>query len=308
MNLQHLKYAREVEKCGSINNAAKNLYITQSYLSTCLKQLENDLGIVLFKRSSRGTEVTFEGREFLTLSRDLILQFEVLEKKYMKEIHKEHIFNISSIRSAVGMQTYIDFFKHFSEKENYKLGFYETGMIEMIDSVYYNTASLGVAMYFTWQKDYISNYIRGKNLKLYDIDTLPVHLITSKNHELAKNNFIYGLEVEGYPCVTYSDYMDSVLNINNECKLLGIGKPERLIYVRDRHTLLNTISCSDAYAVAHKFSKQDEEIYNLVSKPVKNIKYNVHFGCVRRESLCKEEKVFEKKFMDILTEKIQNFK
>ena len=39
MNLQHLKYAVEVEKTGSITQAAENLYMGQPNLSKAIKEL-----------------------------------------------------------------------------------------------------------------------------------------------------------------------------------------------------------------------------------------------------------------------------
>lgn len=137
MNLQYIKYAQEVEKCGSINKAAQNLYITQPYLSYCLKELENNLGITLFTRSTNGSSITEEGKEFLKITQRLLAEAELIENKYKKEVNNKYIYRIFSIRSAVAMNTFINFIKTTKLKENYEFAFFETGMIEMIDSVYF---------------------------------------------------------------------------------------------------------------------------------------------------------------------------
>ena len=64
MNLLHLKYAIEVEKTSSITKAAENLYMGQPNLSKSIKELEDTLGIELFKRTSRGVVPTDKGQEF----------------------------------------------------------------------------------------------------------------------------------------------------------------------------------------------------------------------------------------------------
>ena len=61
MNLLHLKYAVEVAKTRSINKAAENLYMNQPNLSRAIKELEESLGVMLFKRTSRGIQITPEG-------------------------------------------------------------------------------------------------------------------------------------------------------------------------------------------------------------------------------------------------------
>ena len=50
MNIDHLKYVLEVEKCGSISKAAKNLYLNQPYLSKVISEVEGELNIKIFER------------------------------------------------------------------------------------------------------------------------------------------------------------------------------------------------------------------------------------------------------------------
>ena len=52
MNILHLKYAVEVEKTSSLNKAAENLFVSQPNLSRAVKELEESLGITIFRRTS----------------------------------------------------------------------------------------------------------------------------------------------------------------------------------------------------------------------------------------------------------------
>ena len=65
MNLQLLEYAVEVEKTGSITQAAENLYMNQPHLSRAIKELEKEMGIQIFSRTRRGIVPTEVGEEFL---------------------------------------------------------------------------------------------------------------------------------------------------------------------------------------------------------------------------------------------------
>ena len=65
MTLQQMKYAITIAECGSMNEAAHKLYITQPSLSSMIKELEKKLGIVLFSRSNRGISITQEGEDRL---------------------------------------------------------------------------------------------------------------------------------------------------------------------------------------------------------------------------------------------------
>lgn len=50
-----------VAECGNISEAAKSLFVTQPAVSKAIKNLELELGVVLFKRKPRGVELTSEG-------------------------------------------------------------------------------------------------------------------------------------------------------------------------------------------------------------------------------------------------------
>ena len=54
MNLLDLKYAVEIEKTGSITKAANNLFMGQPNLSKAIKELENEIGITIFRRTTKG--------------------------------------------------------------------------------------------------------------------------------------------------------------------------------------------------------------------------------------------------------------
>ena len=52
MTLQQLRYVIQAADSRSMNEAAKALYISQPSLSEAIKELEKEIGIELFKRSS----------------------------------------------------------------------------------------------------------------------------------------------------------------------------------------------------------------------------------------------------------------
>ena len=54
MTIQQCIYVRKIAEVGSFNEAAKQLFIAQSSLSTSIKALEQEIGIKLFERSKNG--------------------------------------------------------------------------------------------------------------------------------------------------------------------------------------------------------------------------------------------------------------
>ena len=74
-----MKYAVEVANTRSISKAAENLYTSQPNLSRAIKALENDLKIKIFKRSSKGLEITIDGEEFLLYAKNALKKIKKID-------------------------------------------------------------------------------------------------------------------------------------------------------------------------------------------------------------------------------------
>ena len=61
MTLQQLRYAIAIAETGSFNKAAEKLYISQPSLTAAIKDLEDELNILIFNRTSRGVTLTADG-------------------------------------------------------------------------------------------------------------------------------------------------------------------------------------------------------------------------------------------------------
>ena len=74
MNITQIKYILEVARSSSIREAATKLFISQPALSASIKELEEELGILIFERTNKGITVTDSGREFLNYAKKAAAQ------------------------------------------------------------------------------------------------------------------------------------------------------------------------------------------------------------------------------------------
>ena len=107
MNISHLKYAVEVEKARSISQAAENLYMGQPNLSKAIRELENDLGITIFKRTSKGVIPTQKGEEFLGYAKSILMQIEEMESLYDSSEHERLRLSIAAPRASYVTQAFV---------------------------------------------------------------------------------------------------------------------------------------------------------------------------------------------------------
>ena len=73
MELYHLRYILKLAKLLHFSKAARELNITQPYLSQCVAQAEQELGVKLFERKTRSVCLTESGEAFV-LNADKVLR------------------------------------------------------------------------------------------------------------------------------------------------------------------------------------------------------------------------------------------
>jgi DNA-binding transcriptional LysR family regulator len=89
MELRHLRYFVAVAEELSFNRAAQRLRISQPPLSNQIRQLEEELGVQLFERSSRGVRMTEAGEALLDEARRIFVQLEQTTRVVQRVGHGE---------------------------------------------------------------------------------------------------------------------------------------------------------------------------------------------------------------------------
>ena len=115
MNILHLKYAVEVERTGSITQAAENLYMGQPNLSKAIRELENSVGIVIFKRTPKGVVPTVRGEEFLKQAKKVLAQIEHMEAIFMPGTKERQRLSVSIPRASYMAEAFTSFVQLLDE-------------------------------------------------------------------------------------------------------------------------------------------------------------------------------------------------
>ncbi|MBS5603370.1 LysR family transcriptional regulator [Enterocloster lavalensis] len=72
MTIENIGYILEVLKCGSISSAANKLFMSQPLLSQKIRNIEQELGIVIFNRYSTPISLTYAGEIFVKYAEEII--------------------------------------------------------------------------------------------------------------------------------------------------------------------------------------------------------------------------------------------
>jgi DNA-binding transcriptional LysR family regulator len=76
INLRHLRAFVAVAREGNFTRAAESLLLSQSALTLTVQQLEDCVGVMLFKRTTRQVRLTIDGENFLSVAERLLEDFD----------------------------------------------------------------------------------------------------------------------------------------------------------------------------------------------------------------------------------------
>ncbi|MBB4010485.1 LysR family transcriptional regulator [Allorhizobium taibaishanense] len=81
MDLRHLRYVVAAARNGSFSAAGQELNVRQPIISKRIRELEDELGVFLFDRSTAGARLTPTGEEFVVGARRIIDGFQRLSER-----------------------------------------------------------------------------------------------------------------------------------------------------------------------------------------------------------------------------------
>jgi LysR family transcriptional activator of nhaA len=107
LNFKHLRYFWMVAKTGSIVRASEQLYLSPQSISGQLADLEDSLGVQLFRKVGRGLELTDMGRRIFSYADEIFeLGSELLDVTQNQQVKKSSLFRIGITDSVAKSVAY----------------------------------------------------------------------------------------------------------------------------------------------------------------------------------------------------------
>ncbi len=205
MNLLYLQYAVEIEKTGSINRAAENLYMGQPNLSRAIKELEASLGITIFARSSKGMVPTPQGEEFLHYAKKVLHEVDIIENLYKNGEERKEQFSISVPRASYISYAFAEFSKKTNHYKKAELFYKETNALRAIKNILEQDYHLGIVRYACKNNANFKKMFEEKGLVFETITEFTYHLVMSQHHPLAALDEIHFSDLTPYTEIAHAD-------------------------------------------------------------------------------------------------------
>lgn len=281
MNLQHLRYAVEVDNVHSITLAAEKLFMSQPNLSRALRELENALGFSVFNRTPRGVLPTAKGEEFLHYARSILSQFDQLVARYEEKESAAPAFRLSVPRASYIAAAFARFAA--ANGGAALLDYKETNALRAIRNVCEDGYDLGIVRYQTVYEKYFLDTFRERGLQYREIWSFRYLLTLRAEHPLCRLPYIDPRELGDWVELSHGDtYVPSLSPREVEPQ----GGHAR-IHIYDRASQFELLgSLPKSFMWASPIPEEQLRRYGLTQRPSK-----------KSAALYKDVLIFQKRYM-----------
>ena len=267
MNITQIKYILETSGASSMREAASRLFISQPALSLSIRELEDELGILIFDRTNKGISLTDEGREFVTYAKKVIGLYTILEDRYLTNNVDKERFSVSTQHFNFAIKAFTNVVKSINP-DKYLFSIHETKTKEVLEDVRTMKSEVGIVSFSGANESLFK-----KLLKEYFLDFTPLmrretYAYVWKDHEFAGRSEISLEELKDYPCVTFNQSEEGNYYLTEEA--LADYEYNKMIKSDDRATTMEIIADLGGYAIGTGLlSWKDATLQGLVSIKLK---------------------------------------
>ena len=281
MTLLQLNYIMEIYNCGSINKAAQKLFLSQSSLSSSIRELEQELGIKIFKRSNKGIELTEDGKEFITYIRPIIEQQKMVESYYADRNNDDFSsLNVASQRYPFCAKAFVLLIKE-QDVSKYSFSYMEAEMDKVIESVSGRKSEIGVIFLSDMTEKFMNRVLVSNDIEFHELIRIKPHVFINVNHPLASKTSIKVSDLLDYPYVAFAKKNNESFNYSEEAIIPDVEKFKKIIYVNDRASCYNVLVNSDSVSTGSGILPEGYGDDRLKSIPIEDATDFMRLGWIK---------------------------
>ncbi len=267
MNINQLKYVLAVAASSSMREASTKLYVSQPALSASIRELEEEIGILLFERTNKGISLTDAGREFLSYAKKVAQQYEILEERYLSRDSDKERFSVSTQHYNFAIKAFTNVIRK-TNPDKFIFSIHETKTKEVLEDVRNLKSEVGIVSFSGFNEALIKKILRDYQLDFTPLMRRETYVYVWKNHPFAEKNEISIDEMLDYPCVSFDQSDDSNFYLAEEA--MADYTFHKMIKSDDRATSMEIIADLNAYSIGSgMLTEADAILQGLVAIKMK---------------------------------------
>ena len=179
MQIKQLEYIIKIAECGSITQAAEQLFVSQPGLTKSIMQLEEEYGIRIFLRKARGISLTEEGKDFLYYAKSVVAATSSLDKAFAKDTPTEFQkskLSLASQQLAFLYDVLLQTYQQIHTSQDFHFNVVEADRSGVTRSILNGDVDLGIMVRSTADSKGSPWYKEFKRLEIHVLDRAGVFL------------------------------------------------------------------------------------------------------------------------------------
>lgn len=301
MRIQQLEYLERIVEASSINEAAKRLFLTQPSLSNAVKELENEMGIQIFQRSSGGISLTAEGREFMTYSKQILDQVNLMNERYKNGQQRKQSFSVSAQHYAFVVHAFVELIKSVNANE-YQFTLRETETQNIFNDLAQFKSELGILYTNGFNQKIMQRLFKENNLVFTPLFVAKPHIFVSRYNPLTSKSSVNLSDLEDYPYLSYEQGEVNSFYFSEE--ILSTLSHKKSIKVSDRATIFNLMVGLNGYTISSGIISSKLNDDKIVAIPL-NVDDDITMGWLKHRQV--ELSPLAERYLTMLKEHIKGY-
>ncbi|OFI45788.1 LysR family transcriptional regulator [Floricoccus tropicus] len=249
MDIKHLRYVVAIANTGTFREASEQLFVSQPNLSISIKDLEQELGFLVFERTNSGAVLTPQGERFYEQAQTILRNFESFESRYTKNDEVAKTFSVASQHYDFLAPVGVDFTNKNPEVKNFRV--FESTTFNILQEVADGHSEVGIAYLNKYNRAGIMRMLDKLELEEIELMNFKTHIYVRNDHPLTKKDKIYTEDLKSLSRARFTQESDQYLYYSED---LVETFEDTLIYnVTDRATLNGILERTDSYATGSGF-------------------------------------------------------
>ena len=265
MTLQQLRYVTTVAETGTMSEAARRLFVSQPGLTKAIRELEQEMGIIIFDRTNKGIEVSKDGAIFLGYARQVLEQASLLEERYKLQAGGKKEFSVSTQHYSFAVEAFVSLIKEYGGKE-YDFRIRETQTYEIIEDVAKLKSEIGVLYLNSFNEVVLKKTLKENDLTFHRLFIAKPHVFIGKDNPLANKNKVSLEDLKEYPRLSYEQGEHNSFYFSEE--ILSTLESQKEIKVCDRATLFNLLIGLNGYTICSGVINEQLNGKDIIAVPL----------------------------------------
>ncbi|MGX7195413.1 LysR family transcriptional regulator [Enterococcus olivae] len=301
MRIQQLEYLEKIVALGSMNEAAKALYMTQPSLSSAIKELENEMSIQILVRSKAGVRLTEEGREFMSYAQQVMDQVQLLEEKYKHTQPRKQTFSVSAQHYAFVVHAFVELINDL-DVEEYQFKLRETETENILEDLSRFKSELGILYLNSFNEKVMMKLFKERELIFHPLFQAKPHVFVSNTSPLGQKDIVELEDLKEYPYLSYEQGERNSFYFAEE--ILSTVEHRKEIKVSDRATIFNLMVGVNGYTISSGVLSKKLNDDKIIAVPL-NVSDQMTIGYLKHRQ--KELSPVAQQYLQLLGDHIRGY-